>query len=122
MKRRILVVDDDPDIFEVLQDLFGSDGQEVLWAKNSREFEEFAFQKPDLIILDILLGEVEDGPTIYGKLLSKGLSRDIPVIFLSALASDLPVSRLHPGRNYAMHAKPFKSNDLLRDVHMLMAA
>lgn len=120
--RKILLIDDDPDIYDLLKIMLNAEGFHLIWAMDTQQFEQFAFdEKPALMILDIMLGE-DNGPAYYSHLLSKGLDRNIPVIFLSCLASDIASSRPQAGRNYAMHAKPFQYDDLLRDIRTLTAA
>lgn len=120
--RKILLIDDDPDIYDVLKIMLQPEGFQLLWAQNISLFEKMAFdEKPALMILDIMLGE-DNGPAFYGHLIAKGLDRNIPVIFLSCLAADIASSRPQAGRNYAMHAKPFQYDDLLRDIRTLTDA
>lgn len=120
--KKILVVDDDPEIRDILTALLSPEGFQVFWAKNGREFELLALREnPDLILLDIMLGR-ENGPMLYSHLLAQGLDRNIPVIFLSGLAAGTVPNRLQPGRSYTMHPKPFQCDDLLRDIRTLTAA
>ena len=121
MKPYILVVDDDPQIFEVLSGILHEEGFDVLWARNPEEFQlkTLSGRKPDLIMLDIALGN-ENGPDVYKRLLIQGLDRGIPVIFISGLIqnhdSEPPV---RAGRLYAMHGKPFEFDRLLSDIRSL---
>ena len=118
MKIRILLVDDEPDLLEVLAETLESEGYETLCARNAAEFYSKAFSaKPHLIILDIDLGG-ENGPDIYNHLLRQGLDPQIPVIFLSGL---IEVSDTHvpAGRHYTVHARPFNSDKLIRDINQL---
>ena len=124
MKPLILLVDDDAGIFEVLAELLTGEGFEVRWAQNAREFELHAFSssKPDLILLDIMLG-FQNGPEIYKYLLGKGFDRNVPVIFVSGLLQEDPQPLpSHSGRHYAMHSKPFEFNRLLSDIRNLTSA
>lgn len=121
MKTRILVVDDEEEICEILKEVLRAEGFEVLTAHSAVEFQIQALVKnPQLIILDINLGSAL-GPEIYNSLLAKGLSAEIPVIFLSALVPEELSSpgRLIPGQKYIMHAKPFHLDRLVTDVQRL---
>lgn len=122
MEHKILIVDDDAPILELLKFDLLSEGFEVITAKNEAEFraavENHHFS---LIILDIMLGD-KNGPLIYNELLGKGLKRSTPIIFLSALASDqTPVPAGH-GRSYALHGKPFDSEELITEIRQMIAA
>ena len=64
MKIRILIVDDEPDLLEVLADNLSGDGFDVLFAENAEEFRRHALKStPHIIILDIALG-ADNGPEI----------------------------------------------------------
>jgi CheY-like chemotaxis protein len=81
---RILVVDDDKDIFEVVKYIAVQDSHEILQAKNGREGLERAIaDRPDLIILDIMMPEM-DGLTLNTHLASQPATKNIPVIILTA--------------------------------------
>ena len=120
MKPRILVVDDERDILWTLGQRLVKWGFEPILAQNAYEFEQQALhEKFDLIILDIMLGD-QNGTDIYDMLLTRGLDRNIPVIFLSALAGDRPNFPISPGSTYALRGKPFDADDLLEDINHLL--
>lgn len=121
MKTRVLIVDDEIEICEILREVLTAEGFEVLIAHNAAEFCLQALAKsPQLIILDINLGGTS-GPEVYNDLLCKGLNNSIPVIFLSALVPEELSSpgRVIPGRKYIMHAKPFYCDRLIQDIKNL---
>ncbi len=121
MKIRILVVDDEPDICQILSEILAGEGYDVVIAQTPQEFCLQALSTaPHLIILDINLGN-SLGPDVYSDLLFKGLNPATPVIFLSGLITE-EFNRndmLTSGRKYLMHAKPFKHDRLLRDIRKL---
>ena len=121
MKIRILVVDDEPDICQILSEILRAEGYDVVVAHNSDEFCLQALTKiPNLIILDINLGN-SLGPEVYSEILCKGLDPTTPVIFLSALVPEEFVSKdiVPSGRKYTLHAKPFHHDRLIQDVRRL---
>ena len=119
---KILVVDDEPDMLEVLGHALLYAGFEVLKAQNETQFEQLALgEKPDAIVLDIMLGD-QDGPQIYQKLLDNGFDRNVPVVFLSALAQDRPLTRPQQGRTYALLSKPFDHHELVEELRGLVQA
>jgi DNA-binding response OmpR family regulator len=121
MKRKILIVDDDWAVLEVLKITFSAAGYEVFLAQNESEFREVALhQGADIIILDIMLGD-RDGLHVYDELLTQGLSAHIPVIFLSVLAKDIRQIPPQKGRNYALIAKPFDPEKLVEEIACLTA-
>ena len=121
---KILVVDDEVLFLELMKGILEEEGFEVATACNEEEFRDSVLsEKPALIILDIMLGG-KTGPFIYDDLLAKGmLARSIPVIFISGLMQDrLPTKPVMPGQSYALCAKPFESQALLKDIHTLIKA
>ena len=120
MGAKILVVDDDLPILELLKCDFTAEGFEVRTARNEEEFRRQALsEKPDLIVLDIMLGD-KNGPLVYDELLAQGLDRSIPVIFLSALAENGTPNSGAPGRKYLLCGKPFDSDELIREIRNLV--
>lgn len=120
MKPHILVVDDEKSMQDLLRDTLKLAGFEVSLAGNDAEFRELAFHhRPDVIILDILLGD-KDGIQAYDELIHDGLDSKIPVIFLSALAKGREPTYPEPGKRYALLGKPFNSDDLVGRIHKLV--
>src|SRR5262249_58315623 len=83
-KGRILVVDDEIYIVHILDFSLGMEGYEVVTALDGEQaLERVAEQKPDLIVLDIMMPKL-DGYETCKALKSKEEWKDIPVILLSA--------------------------------------
>jgi len=81
----ILIVDDDPANLRLLTNYLVDVGFKVFPLKHGKYvFELFKRQHPDLILLDILMSEI-DGFEICRRLKASPETRDIPVIFMSAL-------------------------------------
>ena len=80
----ILVVDDEPDILELLDTTLKFKGYRVATARNGQEaLEVIQREHPALIIADILMPTM-DGFSLVHRLRLDAQTRDIPVIFLSA--------------------------------------
>jgi len=83
--KKVLVVDDDVDIRKVVSKLVEKSGYITIEAKNGVEgMAKVREDKPDLIILDILMPK-ESGIRMYRELKSEEALKDIPVIVLSAI-------------------------------------
>jgi CheY-like chemotaxis protein len=83
----ILVVDDEKQNRVLLTGLFKEDGYQIFLAKNGAQALERAREHlPDLILLDVLMPEM-DGYQVIRELKADPVTRDIPVIFISALDS-----------------------------------
>ena len=88
-ERKILVIDDDPDYLKVTSVVLKAKNFNVVTAINPREAKEKLFaEKPDLIILDIMMDNLFDGYSLCHHIkTSKECEeyKDIPVIFVSAV-------------------------------------
>lgn len=82
-KPHILVVDDEPDIRDILQDILQDEGYQVSLAANADQArKEFTKQQPDLILLDIWMPK-EDGISVLKSWVDNGMLGDTPVIMIS---------------------------------------
>lgn len=120
MGARILLVDDDRDLLKVFKEGLSARGFEVFLAASGEEFQrEAPLRKPDLIVLDIMLGN-ENSMRVYEELLFRGFDSSVPVIFLSGLVEDRPPSPAQPGRTYALYGKPIRLSCLAQEIHRLL--
>jgi CheY-like chemotaxis protein len=119
--QRILAVDDDKDILEVLQYILEDSGYEVeTLADGHFLFDRIKENHPDLIVLDIMLGNM-DGRELCRDVKTKEETRDIPVILLSA-SHAITNSFKQNGNPDDFIAKPFDINVLLSSVERQLAA
>jgi CheY-like chemotaxis protein len=106
MVSRILIVDDEMDLVELVKFRLAGLGCEFLMASDGVQALSQARQlKPDLILLDILLPDL-DGLSVCEILRRQPATRKIPVIFMSALSGD--VTR----RTVAVQAEDFFTKPL----------
>jgi DNA-binding response OmpR family regulator len=121
--QRILAVDDDKDILEVLQLILEDSGYEVVTLTDGQFlFDRIKQHRPDLIILDIMLGNF-DGRELCRSVKAKKETHNIPIILLSA-SHVLTDSFRQNGSPDDFIAKPFDINVLLNSVekHLNTAA
>ena len=86
MGKRVLVVDDDPDVRLFSQTVLEENGYIPVLATNGEEGEEAVKkEKPDLIILDVLMPR-ESGIRLFRRLKTNKKFKDIPIIMLSGIA------------------------------------
>jgi len=83
MQQKILVVDDDESILEVIQIVLEGEGYKIQTSLNSRCFQYITSCLPDLILLDVLLSG-EDGRELCRQLKRNQATAHIPVVILSA--------------------------------------
>ena len=85
--KKILLVDDEPDIVEFLRYNLEKEGFEVFVSYNGRDALKKVSKTPDLVILDIMMPEM-DGFEVYNKIREKEEYNDIPIIFLTAKSGE----------------------------------
>ncbi len=85
MAKRILIVDDDPDLVEAVSMLLEAEGMEPIAAYGGEEgLAKAKSEKPDLIVLDIMMPD-KDGYQVAKELAASEELADIPVIMLTAV-------------------------------------
>ncbi len=118
--KRILAVDDDNDILEVLRYILEDSGYEVETLSDGHFlFDKIKAHTPDLIILDIMLGNL-DGRQLCKDVKAKLETHDIPVVLISASHNEKSMYKL--GAPNAFIEKPFDINELLDTIKLQLAA
>jgi DNA-binding response OmpR family regulator len=114
--KKILVVDDEPDILEFLQVILQEEGYIVV-ATDKGVFVETLHNGslPDLIILDVLLSG-KDGREIARRLKSQEETRHIPLIMFSAHPGAESTARAAGADDFL--AKPFEIDELLSKISL----
>jgi two-component system, OmpR family, alkaline phosphatase synthesis response regulator PhoP len=85
--KRVLVVDDEQDILDLIRYNLAKEGYEVSTAKNGKEALERASGRTDLIVLDLMM-PVMDGLEACRRLKQDPKTSAIPIIFLTARSSE----------------------------------
>jgi len=120
--RRILVVDDNPQIARLVEFRLAREGHDVVVVHSGAEAIESASAiRPDLVILDIMMPGM-DGYEVLRVFRSRLDLAGVPVILLSGLGEDHHVVRgLRSGAQDYM-TKPFSPSELAVRVEKLLAA
>jgi DNA-binding response OmpR family regulator len=118
MNKRILVVDDDTDILDLLEAILDYEGYLVHTSPSGSIFQHIQRALPDLILLDVLLSE-KDGRVLCRQLKINALTKDIPVILFSAHVKKEPALRESHADDFL--AKPFDIQELLEVVRRHLA-
>ncbi len=85
-ERTVLVIDDDIDLVEIIRVTLEREKLRVIDAQNGeRGFALAREQHPDLILLDVMMGTVDEGFQVAYRLRSDPLTKDTPIIMLSAI-------------------------------------
>jgi DNA-binding response OmpR family regulator len=120
MERKILVVDDNQDILEVLQLILEMEGYRVICLNNGDALDDTIDQiQPNLILMDIMLGSF-DGRDLCNNLKENPATKEIPVIMLSA-SHEAFAAEGKSCRAEAFIPKPFEIADLVGNVERLIA-
>ncbi len=89
MKKKVLIIDDDIDLVEAMRMTLEEAGLEVIDAQSGDKGEERARKEhPDLILLDIMMGEQDEGFHVAYRLRNSSETADIPIIMLSAVGQE----------------------------------
>ncbi|HVV56516.1 MAG TPA: response regulator [Mucilaginibacter sp.] len=120
MKKRILVIDDDEDILEVLKIILQDEGYQVILSNTGAEAENIPSLKPDLVLLDLrLAGSKKDGAQICMDIKSGNEVKHVPVMLISA-EPDIRHIADRCGAN-AYVQKPFDIDHFLNQVKEYVA-
>ncbi len=115
---RILVVDDDEAFLKYMQELLARYEFDVLTAASGKDGIELAkSEKPDLIVLDVMMPDMSGGMTAH-HLSENIITKDIPIIFLTSIISheqEMVVDNKEG--SYLFLAKPIKSDRLLQEIN-----
>ena len=110
-RKSILLVEDDLFVRELYQRVLSEAGFKVITAENGTEGLKLAETKPDLILLDIMLPEM-DGITVLSKLKRNAATSQIPVILLTNLGQENIIKKAFKmgakGYLVKMHFSPYE--------------
>ncbi|MEO7836162.1 MAG: response regulator, partial [Acidimicrobiales bacterium] len=122
MASRVLVVDDDPVIQNLLRVNFEMEGYEVIVASDGVEgLERARTENPDIVVCDIMMPRM-DGLAVVRHLKADPATRSIPILLLSAKAQAPDVQAGEESGADAYVTKPFDPLSLLDSVAALLAA
>lgn len=113
-KKKVLVVDDEYTIRELVE-ISLEDDYEVWKAENAKQAFELVGMKPDLMILDIMMPDV-DGYEVCKQIKSDDLTRHIPIIMLTAKHAPDDLNEAIRCNVDEFMTKPFEPDFLKRRV------
>ncbi|MCR4405380.1 MAG: response regulator [Anaerolineae bacterium] len=121
---KILVVDDDPDFVESTRLMLEPHGYEVISAANGDEgLLKVEKEKPDLVILDVIMSTVLDGLSMSQQMRDVPEYKKVPILMVTSIANT-DYAALFPTDEYInIHGfltKPITSEQLLSHVKKLI--
>ena len=119
MRRKIMVVDDEPDILFTVGQMLELSGYEVIKAVDGKEcLEKLSEHTPDLVLLDIMMPEMS-GWDVAAKIKENPSWNNIPIIFLTAKGDTMSVGMGGlASEDYIV--KPFNVKDLKNRVEQVL--
>ncbi|MFH2005438.1 MAG: response regulator [bacterium] len=125
-KKRILVVDDEPDFCSIVAAQLEKAGYEVEMAYNGVEgLEKVKANPPDAIVLDVMMPE-KDGYTVCKELKDSDEYAEIPILLLTAVASHVTSTRYSHADGMSTEAddylaKPASAEEILESIRGLLS-
>ena len=122
---KILIVDDDPDFQNATTIILQNEGHSTIQAKSGNEGLQLArSDKPDLIILDVMMDSVLDGVSMSQQVHEDDRIRDIPILMVTSIANT-DYAELFPTDEYihigAFMSKPIDPAKLIKQVNKLLS-
>jgi two-component system response regulator VicR len=120
--RRVVYIEDEQEMIDLVRLILNRKGIEVLGANGGREGLELVRQElPDLVLLDLMMPDM-DGWEVYQQMKAGELTRDIPVIVVTAKAQSIDrVLGLHIAKVNDYISKPFSPQELVDSVEQVLS-
>ena len=112
-----MIADDDPGIVDAVEMILEFEGYQVSSTVNGATVLDMKEELPDLLLLDIWMSG-QDGREICRKLKTTAITKNIPVIMISA-SRDIADSAMASGADDFL-AKPFEMDELLGKIEKLL--
>lgn len=119
---RILCIDDEKEIIDLIRLILGRKGYEVVGAIGGEAgLAQARSWKPDLVLLDLMMPDM-DGWEVFHRLRADEALAKVPVIVVTARAQSIDrVLGLHVARVNDYISKPFTPQDLVESVERVLA-
>lgn len=88
MPKKIMIIDDDIDLVEAMRITLETDNYEVIDAQEGQKgLEILKKEKPDLLILDVMMGTLDEGFHIAYQIRNDEEIKDIPILMITAVGA-----------------------------------
>ena len=120
MPKKILIVDDEPNIVLSVEFLMQRDGLDVVTASDGQEaIELLASSRPDLMILDVMMPR-KNGFEVCAEVRADPELSGMPILMLTAKGREAEMKKGISLGADAYITKPFSTHDLVAKVHELL--
>ncbi len=120
--KRLAYIEDETEMIDLVRLILGRQGFTVLGATGGREGLDLVRKElPDLVLLDLMMPDM-DGWDVYHQIRSEELTRDIPVIVITAKAQDIDKTlglRVAKVEDYI--SKPFSPQELVERIEQVLS-
>jgi CheY-like chemotaxis protein len=122
---KILIVDDDPDFVETTRIVLQGEGYETVSAADGSEaLRAIRADKPDLVVLDVIMSSILDGLNVTQRLQEDPEHSDVPILMVTSIANT-DYATLFPTDEYvhisAFMTKPISPQALTTQVKRLLS-
>ena len=119
--KRVVCIEDEPEMIDLVRLILGRKGFEVIGANGGVEgLEAVRREKPDLVLLDLMMPDM-DGWEVYQQIKADPALREIPVVVVTAKAQSIDkVLGLHIAKVDDYITKPFGPQELLESVAKIL--
>lgn len=123
MAKKILCIEDEPQMIDLIKLILETKGYEVLGAEGGQQgLDMMRVEKPDLILLDLMMPEM-DGGDVFHHMKEEVELRDIPVIVVTAKAAPIDkVLWINVAKVQDYVTKPFGPRELVESVEKVLAS
>lgn len=121
-RKKIMVVDDEPNILDLVEMILKAEDYEISKARSGAEcIGRIGEENPDLVLLDIMMPEM-DGWVVYRKLKENPKTKDIPVAMLTVKAQTIDKEMALDVIGVEDYiTKPFTPDELVQRVQKLLS-
>lgn len=118
--KKILVVDDEPEVVKLISLKLTKEGFEVLEASNGEEaLEKILSEKPDVVLLDFMMPKMS-GWDVFMRLKEDAVFRDLPIIAVTAMGHFEEIIK-HPALEFDGYIiKPFDTEEIVKKIREVL--
>lgn len=126
MKEKVLLVDDEVDFVEINKVALENKGYKVVAAYDGKEGMEKAIkEKPDVIILDVMMARKTEGFDVARELRQREETKNIPIIMLTAIREKMDIKwKIQPDKEWLpvteFLEKPVPPDKLIEKVEEML--
>jgi DNA-binding response OmpR family regulator len=119
--KRLVYIEDETEMIDLVRLILGRRGYTVSGANGGREGLDLVRKVlPDLVLLDLMMPDM-DGWDVYHEIKSQELTRDIPVIVITAKAQDIDrILGLRVAKVEDYISKPFSPQELIDRIEQVL--